>query len=87
MENQEIQDKINALESQQLALQTVMASSDAHAAKCTKLGLSFQTEYPDEFTEYSAARVEYNDNEAILAELYKARDTAEEQAIEPINIE
>lgn len=85
MEN--IQDQINALESRNLALQSVMASSDAHAAKCTKLGLSFQTEYPDEFAEYSAARVEYNDNEVTLAELYKARDEAEEQAVEPINID
>ena len=63
------QDQINALESRQLELQQIMASSDSHAAKCYKLGLKFRTQYPDEYTEYTAAREEYNTNEETLVAL------------------
>lgn len=64
MEN--LQEQINVLESRQLELLAIMSSSDAHAAKCIKLGLSFQEEYPEEFAAYKAAREEYNSNEGEL---------------------
>lgn len=64
-------DQINALESRQLELQQIMASSDGHAAKCYKLGLKFRTQYPEEYAEYTAAREEYNANEETLAALHE----------------
>lgn len=72
------QEKINELEARQLALSNIMASSDAHASKCTKLGLSFAETYPDDLAAYEAAREEYNTNEESLAALYAKR--AEEEA-------
>lgn len=45
-----------------------MSKSDAHAAKCAKLGLVFQDVYPDEYAEYLSANERYNDNEKTLAE-------------------
>lgn len=68
------QQKINALEARQNELVRIMSSSDAHAAKCAKLGTSFAEEYPDELTQYRAANEEYNRNEVDLAELYAQRD-------------
>lgn len=65
------QEKINELESRQLELLGQMSASDAHASKCAKLGVSFAEEYPDELAAYIAANKEYNENEAILAELYE----------------
>ena len=47
-----------------MALQATMAESDAHAAKCIKIGLTFKEEYPKEYTAYEAAREEYNTLEA-----------------------
>ena len=47
-----------------MALQAIMAGSDAHAAKCMKMGLTFREEYPEEYTAYEAAREEYNTLEA-----------------------
>lgn len=41
-----------------------MAESDAHAAKCMKMGLTFREEYPEKYTAYEAAREEYNTLEA-----------------------
>lgn len=64
-----ISQQISVLESRQLRLQAIMASSDAHASKCIKLGRSFQEEYPSEYTEYVAAREEFNRNEVALASL------------------
>ncbi len=79
-------DQINALESRQLELQAIMASSDAHAAKCTKLGLDFGETYPEELLAYSAAREEYNANEVILAELYRQLEEEERQETESVPI-
>ena len=45
-------------------MQAIMAESDAHAAKCMKMGLTFREEYPEEYTAYEAAREEYNTLEA-----------------------
>lgn len=74
MENRE---KLNILESRQLELQRIMSSSDAHASKCPKLGLSFAETYPEELSAYVDARNEYNLNEVQIEEL-KAAIEAEE---------
>ena len=66
MENQE---KINALQSRQLELLALMGKSDAHAAKCAKLGVKFSDEYPNELKEYEAANAEYNSNEETISAL------------------
>ena len=63
------QENINALESRQLELLAIMASSDAHASKCIKLGKKFSTQYPEEYEAYQAANAEYNENELIIADL------------------
>jgi len=78
------QSRINALEARQNELAYIMAKSDAHAAKCAKLGLSFADTYPEELAEYQAANAEYNSNESALAELYTQRDA---EATEGANIE
>ena len=75
------QDRINALESRQLELLAIMSSSDAHAAKCVKLGTKFSTQYPDEHKAYQAANKEYNENEESLAALRE--QLAAEEAEEP----
>lgn len=67
------QEQINALESKQLSLLGVMSRSDAHAAKCVKLGVSFAENYPEDLAAYNTANAEYNRNEETLAELYKKR--------------
>ena len=46
-----------------------MKKSDAHASKCSKLGLVFSEEYPEEYQEYVSAREEYNLNEGYLLQL------------------
>ena len=58
------------MESRQIVLSNEMASSDAHAAKCIKLGLNFGEAYPEELKRYKASRDEYNANEVALSELY-----------------
>lgn len=73
-----VQEQINALESRQQELLAKMASTDAHAAKCVKLGKKFSTQYPEEFAEYEEANAEYNSNEEALTELYAQRDAEKE---------
>lgn len=46
-----------------------MSQSDAHASKCIKLGLNFADTYPEDYAAYTAAREEYNANEAKMTEL------------------
>lgn len=75
-------DQIQALESRQMELLKTMSDSDAHAAKCMKLGLKFKTQYPDEYDIYVAAREEYNENEEALATL-KIQEAEEAQDITP----
>lgn len=61
------QEKDNALQrmaERKMALLATMVESDAHAAKCMKIGLTFREEYPEEYTAYEAAREEYNTLEA-----------------------
>lgn len=76
----ETQQQINELQSRQLELRAIMASSDERAAKCFKNGTSFRETYPDDFARYEAANAEYNRNEQTLAELKAKR--AEELAAE-----
>ena len=76
----ETQQQINELQSRQLELRAIMASSDERAAKCVKNGTSFRETYPDDFARYEAANAEYNRNEQTLAELKAKR--AEELAAE-----
>ena len=59
----ETQQQINELQSRQLELRAIMASSDERAAKCFKNGTSFRETYPDDFARYEAANAEYNRNE------------------------
>lgn len=74
-----VQQQIDALEARQTELTRIMSSSDAHAAKCAKLGLSFAETYPDDLAIYREANAEYNQNEVELADLYAQR-AAEEEA-------
>lgn len=79
----ETQQQINELQSRQLELRAIMASSDERAAKCFKNGTSFRETYPDDFARYEAANAEYNRNEQTLAKLEATREAEraeEEQA-------
>ena len=76
-----ISEQIGELESRQLVLSNIMASSGGHAAKCAKLDLDFKTTYPADLAEYEAANVEYNSNESAIAEL-KVQITDEVAKIE-----
>ena len=70
----ETQQQINELQSRQLELRAIMASSDERAAKCFKNGTSFRETYPDDFARYEAANAEYNRNEQTLAKLEATRE-------------
>lgn len=61
--------RIDELESENLGHLATMAKSDAHAAKCSKLGVSFGEMYPDELAEYRNASETYNTNEAEIDRL------------------
>lgn len=74
-----LQEEINRIESRQLELLAKMKESDAHAAKCAKLGKTFAEEYPTELEEYNAANDEYNANESALAALYEELARAQEE--------
>ena len=56
-------EELSRLQARKVALLTTMQKSDAHAAKCSKLGVDFQTEYPDDYAEYVAANEEYQTGE------------------------
>lgn len=62
-------EEIQRLEERQLELLSVMRRSDDHAVKCSKLGRSFEHDYPEEYAAYVAANREYNANETKMAEL------------------
>ena len=62
-------EQLRQLESEQVNLLATMQKSDAHALKCTKLGLNFAETYPDDEAEYIAARETYNTNEVVIEEL------------------
>ena len=61
-----------------LELASIMSKSDAHASKCTKLGISFKDEYPNEYKEYTQAREDYNQLEKNLAALESVEVEEEE---------
>lgn len=81
----ETQQKINELQSRQLALRAIMASSDDRAAKCVKNGVSFRETYPDDFAQYEAANAEYNENEQTLSELEAIREAEREEEAQTHN--
>lgn len=79
----ETQQQINELQSRQLELRAIMASSDERAAKCVKNGASFRETYPDDFARYEAAKCRIQPKRTELAELEamrKAERAEEEQA-------
>ena len=63
-------DRMARIQEQLLELASIMSKSDAHASKCTKLGISFKNTYPNEYDEYTQAREDYNslENEIIALE-------------------
>ena len=65
----EKEDKIARIQEQLLELASIMSKSDAHASKCVKLGASFKNMYPNEYSEYTQAREDYNQLEKDLATL------------------
>jgi hypothetical protein len=69
--------QLQQLEERQLELLSVMSESDAHAAKCAKLGKKFATAYPEDYAAYIAANEEYNANEAKIAEAKLAIEAEE----------
>lgn len=60
MTREDKQSALQRIAERKMALQATMAESDAHAAKCMKMGLTFREEYPEEYVSYEAAREEYN---------------------------
>ena len=72
MKRQERDELLRKANEQQINLLSVMAKSDAHASKCSKLGFVFSDEYPQEYAEYCSAREKYNANEERIAELESA---------------
>ena len=63
------EENLSRLQARQLELLALMSKSDAHAAKCAKLGVKFSDEYPNEQKEYEAANAEYNSNESAITAL------------------
>lgn len=85
MNMEELQKRIDALQSRQLALRAIMASSDERAAKCMKTGASFRETYPQDFAQYEEANDEYNRNEMTLAEL-EAERMAQREEVESLHV-
>ncbi len=69
--------QLQQLEERQIALLSEMSKSDAHAAKCAKMGKKFATAYPEDYAEYLKANKEYNANEAKIAEAKLAIEAEE----------
>ncbi len=80
-------EELKQLQARKVALLTVMASSDAHAAKCAKLGKKFQTQYPEEYAEYTAANDEYQSVERSISDLEFEISLESEEAIRGENRE
>ena len=70
MTREEKEERMARIQEQLLELASIMSKSDAHASKCTKLGVSFKDMYPNEYNEYTQAREDYNslENEIITLE-------------------
>ena len=69
MKRAEKEERMARIQEKLLELASIMSKSDAHASKCTKLGISFKDTYPDEYDEYTQAREDYNQLEKELATL------------------
>ena len=69
MTRTEKEEKLTRIQERLLELASVMSKSDAHASKCTKLGISYKDNYPNEYKEYIKAREDYNQLEKELVAL------------------
>lgn len=84
MKREDILFEIQRLESRKLACASEMAASDAHAAKCIKLGIPFGELYPDELAAYQSANAEWNECDKRIQELKEQLpDEPVEGVIEP----
>ena len=66
MTREEKEERMARIQERLLELSSVMSKSDAHASKCTKLGVSYKDNYPNEYKEYIKAREDYNQYEKDL---------------------
>lgn len=69
MTRAEKEERIDRIQERLLELASIMSKSDAHASKCTKLGVSYKDNYPNEYNEYTQVREDYNQLEIDLATL------------------
>ena len=69
MTRTEKEEKLTRIQERLLELASIMSKSDAHASKCTKLGVSYKDNYPNEYDEYTQAREDYNKLEKELVAL------------------
>lgn len=82
MERNEIQQRIDTLKLLLLELAATMQNSDSHAAKCQKMGLSFQETYPSDYEAYMDANISYNATEQEIARMQAQLDSLQEEAQE-----
>ena len=80
MTTAEKEERLARIQEQLLELASIMSKSDAHASKCTKLGVSFKDMYPNEYNEYTQAREDYNQLEKDLTAL--ENEEVEEEIID-----
>ena len=69
MTREEKEERMAHIQERLLELASIMSKSDAHASKCTKLGISYKDNYPNEYKEYIKAREDYNQYEKDLVTL------------------
>lgn len=69
MTRAEKKERMARIQERLLELASIMSKSDAHASKCTKLGISYIDNYPNEYKEYIKAREDYNQYEKDLVTL------------------
>ena len=72
MTRAEKEERKTRIQEKLLELASIMSKSDAHASKCTKLGVSYKDTYPNEYKEYTQAREDYNQLEKDLTALESA---------------
>ena len=69
MTREEKEERMARIQERLFELASIMSKSDAHASKCTKLGISYKDNYPNEYDEYTQAREDYNQLEKELVAL------------------
>ena len=76
MKRAEKEGRLTRIQEKLLELASIMSKSDAHASKCVKLGLSYKDTYPNEYTEYTQVREDYNqlEKEIIALESVEVED-------------